>query len=55
MGLATQLGDAQSGVPSAVVGSIVQAVKSMPTPTTSAGSTPDSARAAGTARWNVAM
>ena len=40
-------------MPSAVVGSIVQAVKSMPMPTTSAGSTPDSTMTAGTARWNV--
>ena len=42
-------GSAQRGVPSALVGSIVQAVKSMPTPTTSAGSTPAAASAAGTA------
>ena len=52
-GSARRSSSRQSGVPSASVGSIVQAVKSMPTPITSAGSTPVSASSAGTVSWNV--
>jgi len=43
----------QSGTPSTVVGSIVHAVKSIPTPTTSAGSIPDRDSTDGTVVWNV--
>ncbi len=52
-GLRRNSGRAASGVPSALVGSIVQAVKSMPTPMTSAASTPAAAMAAGTASLKV--
>ena len=48
-GLSRYSGSRQSGVPSAMVGSMVQAVKSMPMPMTSAGSTPLSASRP--ARW----
>ena len=53
VGVGAQLGQDASGVPSAVTGSIVQAVKSMPRPMTSAGSTPLSRRTAGTVAWNT--
>ena len=52
-GFARSSGRTASGVPSAVTGSIVQAVKSMPRPMTSAGSTPLSRRTAGTVVWNT--
>jgi hypothetical protein len=55
LGLRRKSGIAQSGVPSAVVGSIVHAVKSMPMPMTSAGSTPDCDSTQGTATWKVRM
>jgi hypothetical protein len=52
-GFARSSGSRHSGVPSAVVGSMVQAVKSTPRPITSAASTPDSRRTAGTVRWKT--
>ena len=52
-GFARSSGSIASGVPSAVAGSIVQAVKSMPRPMTSAGSTPLSRRTAGTVFWKA--
>ncbi len=52
-GLPRSSSSTHSGVPSASVGSIVQAVKSIPIPITSAGSTPVSASSAGTASWSV--
>ena len=44
-----------SGVPSASTGSTVQAVKSVPIPTTAAGSMPAAATAAGTASRSTSM
>ena len=52
-GLRRNCGSAASGVPSALAGSMVQAVKSTPTPMTLAASTPAAAMAAGMACWKV--
>jgi hypothetical protein len=52
-GLARNSGSAISGVPSAVTGSIVQAVKSMATPATARGSTPLVRTASGTAVFST--
>ena len=48
-------GTSHSGVPSARVATIVQAVKSVPIPMTSAASTPDARTASGTATCSTAM